>query len=96
MRLRSPLKISGSCSRRRFSEAPLCKNWWLLWDFRRVILPVPVILNLLTAVLFVFSFGIFLTWNLGLWIEDHDHEPSFHCGRTFNDRDRRHRFRNLI
>jgi len=58
MRFCSPWNTTGSSSRRRFLDAPLCRNWWLLCDFRRVIFPVPVILNRFAAVLFVFSFGI--------------------------------------
>lgn len=56
----SPLNNTGSLSKRRFCDLLLAKNMWLLALFRRVIFPVPVILNLFAAVLFVLIFGIFL------------------------------------
>lgn len=59
IRLASPEASVGSCSSRRFWDALLCRNWWLLYAFRRVILPLPVILNRFAAVLFVLSFDIF-------------------------------------
>src|SRR5579862_4173897 len=81
----SPLKRVGSSSRRRFSEPPLCRNWWLLCDRRRVIFPVPVTLNRFAAVLFVFNFGILLfTYYLWFRREHHDHQPAFHRRRSLH------------
>lgn len=59
----------------------------MLWDLRRVIFPEPVILNRFAAVLFVFSFGIFLGSRIGLGIQHHDHLPSVQRGRAFHDGD---------
>jgi hypothetical protein len=67
----------------------------LLWLARRVIFPVPVILNRFTAVLFVLIFGIFL---LGSWLRDehHDHHSAIKGRRTF-DRCKVHdRLRKLV
>jgi len=76
MRFFSPLNSVGSCSSRRFRLAFLCRNWWLLCDFRRVIFPVPVILNRFAAVLLVLIFGMLLSADIGLRQQDHDHELS--------------------
>lgn len=62
----------------------MCKNWWLLYDFRRVIFPDPVILNRLAAVLFVFSFGMLLRSSLRLRQKDHDHHLSVKHRRSFH------------
>ena len=84
----SPLNTSGSPSSLRFRLAFLCRNWWLLCDFRRVIFPVPVTLNRLTAVLFVFSltfFAIFLLQSR-LWRKHHDHQAPIQCRSSFHGR----------
>src|SRR5688572_7174887 len=69
-RFASPLQSSGSLSSRRFWLLLLWKNMWLLYAFRRRILPVPVILNRFAAVFDVFSlFPIVASF--------------FRCGRLF-------------
>lgn len=50
---------------------------WLFALFRRVIFPVPVILNRFAAVLFVLIFGIFFRLCLRSWVQKHDHLSSF-------------------
>lgn len=52
---------------------------WLLLDLRRMIFPVPEILNLFTAVLWVFSFDIFV-FTCGNRINDDDHFSSAQNG----------------
>jgi len=84
IRFCSPRNTSGSCSSLRFRDAILCRNWWLLNDFRRVIFPVPVILNRLTAVLFVLIFGIFLLAGVRLRHEHHYHEAPIQGWRPLN------------
>ncbi len=84
IRFCSPWNTSGSSSNLLFREAFLCRNWWLLNDFRRVILPVPVILNRLTAVLFVLIFGIFLLTNPRLRKEHHDHHAPVQSWYSLN------------
>ena len=87
MRFFSPLNSVGSASRRLFCDALLCRNWWLLCDFRRVIFPVPVILNRLAAVLFVFSFGILLlSYGVWAWDQNHDHQLAVQSGRSLDSR----------
>ena len=58
---------------------------WLLFDFRRVIFPDPVTLNLLAAVLFVLIFGILLLskhpWP---WLKNHDHQLAVQTRRSLN------------
>lgn len=46
---------------------------WLLYDLRRINLPLPEILNLFAAVLFVFSFDILFASPGGLRIDHKDH-----------------------
>ena len=94
MRFCSPWNTSGSDSSRRLADFRLCWNWWLLWVFRRVIFPVPVILNRFAAVLFVLIFGIFLLLSSGRWLseQNHGHHSSFHLRSAFDDRDICHKF----
>lgn len=60
----------------------------MLCDFRRVILPDPVTLNRFAAVLFVFSFAIFLfSGRLRLRDEHHDHQAPVHGRRALDGGD---------
>lgn len=97
MRFCSPWNTSGSSSSRRLRDAFLCRNWWLLCVLRRVIFPVPVILNRFAAVLLVLIFGIALLLRRGrLWNQDHDHHASIQRRDPLNGPEIRHRFRELF
>lgn len=56
----------------------------MLCDFRRTILPVPVILNRLAAVLLVLIFGILLGSSVRFGHEHHDHELSVQRRNSFD------------
>lgn len=73
----------------------LCRNWWLLWLLRRVIFPVPVILNLFAADLFVLIFGIFFLHSR-LWHQHHDHLAPVQIGRSFDLSDLANQFGKML
>ena len=96
----SPLKSSGSDSSRLFCDPLLCRNWWLLYDFRRVIFPDPVTLNRFEAVLFVFSFDffgmLFLRSRLRPRHEHHDHQAAVQSWSPLDRRDVGQKFGHMI
>jgi len=96
IRFCSPRNTSGSCSNLLLREDILCRNWWLLNDFRRVIFPVPVILNRLTAVLFVLIFGIFLLCGVRFWGEHHYHKAPIQGWRPLHRSKFDNRFREQV
>jgi len=61
---------------------------WLLFDFRRVIFPDPVTLNLFAAVLFVLIFGILLlSHHTRPRLKNHDHQLAVQTRRSFHGAD---------